>query len=227
MAFDLPQRGSSSRRGRHSARSGPHPFLSARTRPWRRELAGRRRPIRRCSTARWCCCPRLAYRDGRLEGAVIRCAIRSSSTGAARRPVESAEHAYAHADAGRRRQCAGGHPHGRHTVNAGQVYFAAGSFEPVDFPAGRSMSISTCAARCWRRRASILRLPCRSPRCTAVRCQGGHGLLPALFGRLPGRGTGDAIRHHPANGGDDEIEGCRDHPQGRRCPGLAADRCRR
>ena len=43
---------------------------------------------------------------------------------------------------------------GAHTVNAGQVYFAAGSFEPRISELGTWTSISIWRARCWRRQAS-------------------------------------------------------------------------
>lgn len=79
----------------------------------------------------------LAYADRRLVG---RChEIRFATfmlwrkTGA----VSNAEHAYAHAVLVSRDNALVAVRMGGHTVNAGRVYFAAGTFEPIDFPNGK------------------------------------------------------------------------------------------
>ncbi|MDX8532204.1 hypothetical protein RFM41_17220 [Mesorhizobium sp. VK25A] len=78
----------------------------------------------------------LAYRDGRLIG---RCHAVKYSTfllWRKRRENSGAEHAYAHAVLVAGDNALVAIRMGRHTVNAGRVYFAAGSFEPIDFRDG-------------------------------------------------------------------------------------------
>ncbi|RVD61525.1 hypothetical protein EN828_15365 [Mesorhizobium sp. M2D.F.Ca.ET.185.01.1.1] len=78
----------------------------------------------------------LAYRDGRLVG---RCHAVNYSTfmlWRKRRENSGAEHAYAHAMLVAGDNALVAIRMGPHTVNAGRVYFAAGSFEPVDFRDG-------------------------------------------------------------------------------------------
>ncbi|TIP59704.1 MAG: hypothetical protein E5X68_33945, partial [Mesorhizobium sp.] len=53
-----------------------------------------------------------------------------------RRENSGAEHAYAHAVLVAGDNALVAIRMGRHTVNAGRIYFAAGSFEPIDFRAG-------------------------------------------------------------------------------------------
>ncbi|RVD64889.1 hypothetical protein [Mesorhizobium sp. M7A.F.Ca.ET.027.03.2.1] len=78
----------------------------------------------------------LAYRDSRLIG---RCHAVNYSTfmlWRKRRENSGAEHAYAHAMLVAGDNALVAIRMGPHTVNAGRVYFAAGSFEPVDFRDG-------------------------------------------------------------------------------------------
>ena len=78
----------------------------------------------------------LAYRDNRLIG---RChAVKYSTFMLWRKKREhsGAEHAYAHAMLVAGDNALVAIRMGAHTVNAGRVYFAAGSFEPIDFPGG-------------------------------------------------------------------------------------------
>ncbi|RUU00967.1 hypothetical protein EOD23_22375 [Mesorhizobium sp. USDA-HM6] len=78
----------------------------------------------------------LAYRDSRLVG---RChAVKYSTFMLWRknRKLSGAEHAYAHAVLAAGDNALVAIRMGSHTVNAGRVYFAAGSFEPVDFRDG-------------------------------------------------------------------------------------------
>ena len=79
----------------------------------------------------------LAYRDRRLVG---RChAVRYSTFLHWRRnrTIAGAGHAFAHAMLVSRDNALIAIRMGGHTVNAGRIYFAAGSFEPEDFPEGR------------------------------------------------------------------------------------------
>ena len=78
----------------------------------------------------------LSYRDNRLTG---RChAVKYSTFMLWRknREASGAEHAYAHAMLVAGDNALVAIRMGSHTVNAGRVYFAAGSFEPVDFRDG-------------------------------------------------------------------------------------------
>ncbi|MER8749011.1 hypothetical protein NKH57_06950 [Mesorhizobium sp. M1050] len=78
----------------------------------------------------------LAYRDNRLVG---RCHAVNYSTfllWRKRRENSGAEHAYAHAMLVAGDNALVAIRMGPHTVNAGRVYFAAGSFEPLDFRDG-------------------------------------------------------------------------------------------
>ncbi|AZO23028.1 MULTISPECIES: hypothetical protein [unclassified Mesorhizobium] len=78
----------------------------------------------------------LAYRDSRLVG---RChAVKYSTFMLWRKNRErsGAEHAYAHAVLVAGDNALVAIRMGSHTVNAGRVYFAAGSFEPIDFRDG-------------------------------------------------------------------------------------------
>lgn len=79
----------------------------------------------------------LRYRDRRIEG---RChAVRYSTFLHWRRTrAGTAQHAFAHAMLVSSDNALVAVRMADHTVNAGQVYFAAGSFEPEDFPAGRA-----------------------------------------------------------------------------------------
>jgi 8-oxo-dGTP pyrophosphatase MutT (NUDIX family) len=78
----------------------------------------------------------LAYRNRRLVG---RCHAVNYSTfmlWRRRREASGAGHAYAHAMLVAGDNALVAIRMGKHTVNAGRVYFAAGSFEPVDFRDG-------------------------------------------------------------------------------------------
>ncbi len=78
----------------------------------------------------------LAWRDNRLVG---RCHAVNYSTfmlWRKRRENSGAEHAYAHAMLVAGDNALVAIRMGRHTVNPGRVYFAAGSFEPIDFRDG-------------------------------------------------------------------------------------------
>ncbi|AZO12298.1 MULTISPECIES: hypothetical protein [unclassified Mesorhizobium] len=78
----------------------------------------------------------LGYRDNRLTG---RChAVKYSTFMLWRknRALSGAEHAYAHAMLVAGDNALVAIRMGSHTVNAGRIYFAAGSFEPIDFRDG-------------------------------------------------------------------------------------------
>lgn len=116
---------------------GPHPFESANgaaiEENWRRETAANPALF----DGQVVLLSRLSYSGGSLSGACH--AIRYSTFLHWRRHRQTApgEHAFAHAMLVSGDGALIAVRMGGHTVNAGRVYFAAGSFEPVDFPDGR------------------------------------------------------------------------------------------
>ncbi|RUX25470.1 hypothetical protein EOA23_20135 [Mesorhizobium sp. M2A.F.Ca.ET.042.01.1.1] len=115
---------------------GPHPFAvsnaEAIAENWRQEIAAK--PALFDGTV--VLLSELVYRDSRLVG---RCHAVNYSTfmlWRKRRENSGAEHAYAHAMLVAGDNALVAIRMGAHTVNAGRVYFAAGSFEPVDFRDG-------------------------------------------------------------------------------------------
>ena len=116
---------------------GPHPFAvdnaEAIAENWQREIAAK--PALFDGTV--VLLSQLAYRDSRLVG---RCHAVNYSTfmlWRKRRENSGAEHAYAHAILVAGDNALVAIRMGSHTVNAGRVYFAAGSFEPIDFRDGQ------------------------------------------------------------------------------------------
>lgn len=115
---------------------GPHPFAlenaDAIAENWQREIAAN--PALFDGTV--VLLSQLAWRDNRLVG---RChAINYSTFMLWRQQRENtgAEHAYAHAMLVAGDNALVAIRMGPHTVSAGRVYFAAGSFEPIDFRDG-------------------------------------------------------------------------------------------
>lgn len=116
---------------------GPHPFerdnAAAIAENWRREVADK--PALFDGTV--VLLSELTYRAARLAG---RChAVRYSTFLHWRnnRKIAGAGHAFAHAMLVSNDNALVAIRMAAHTVNAGKVYFAAGSFEPEDFPGGR------------------------------------------------------------------------------------------
>lgn len=137
MAFDLP-RGTILPVDAVDVRldDGPHPFESANRAAieenWHRETAANPALF----DGEVVLLSALAYTGRRLTG---RChAIRYATFLHWRRNRETApaEHAFAHAMLVSRDGALVAVRMGGHTANAGRIYFAAGSFEPVDFPGG-------------------------------------------------------------------------------------------
>jgi 8-oxo-dGTP pyrophosphatase MutT (NUDIX family) len=78
----------------------------------------------------------LTYKAARLEGVCHAVRFATFMHWRKNRAVSAAEHAYAHAMLVSRDDALIAIRMGAHTVNAGRVYFAAGSFEPIDFVEG-------------------------------------------------------------------------------------------
>lgn len=137
MAFDLPRNTVFAIRALDIRLDpAPHPFevehASGIAANWQRETAAN--PYLFDGTV--ALLSELRHRDGALEG---RChAVRYSTFLHWRRLKPSgAEHAYAHAVLAARDGTLVAIRMGAHTTNPDRVYFAAGSFEPCDFPDGR------------------------------------------------------------------------------------------
>jgi len=115
---------------------GPHPFAlsnaEAIAENWRQEMAAN--PALFDGTV--VLLSELAYRDGRLAGSCHAVGYSTFLLWRKRRENSGAEHAYAHAMLVAGDNALVAIRMGRHTVNAGRVYFAAGSFEPIDFRDG-------------------------------------------------------------------------------------------
>jgi len=80
---------------------------------------------------------RLSYREGRLEGACHAIRFATFLYWRKTRPWPNAEHTFAHAMPVTSDGALIAVRMGRSTANPGRVYFAAGSFDPQDFPAGK------------------------------------------------------------------------------------------
>ncbi len=115
---------------------GPHPFVLANATAilanWEREIAANPALF----DGEVLLLSEVGYDDGRLKG---RChAVRYATLLHWRRERPAgAEHAYAHAALVSSDGALVAIRMGAHTANPGKVYFAAGSFEPVDFRDGR------------------------------------------------------------------------------------------
>jgi 8-oxo-dGTP pyrophosphatase MutT (NUDIX family) len=115
---------------------GPHPFESGNAEAIERNWLAEKAANPALFDGTVMLLSRLVYTGGRLEG---RChAIRFATFMLWRKsqPVPSAEHAFAHAMLVSRDNALVAIRMAGHTVNAGSVYFAAGSFEPCDFVDG-------------------------------------------------------------------------------------------
>ncbi|MGB3387424.1 MAG: hypothetical protein WBA88_05515, partial [Pseudaminobacter sp.] len=78
----------------------------------------------------------LSHRQGQLEGRCHAVRFATFMHWRGNKSLSRAEHAYAHAMLVSRDNALVAIRMGAHTVNAGSIYFAAGSFEPSDFRDG-------------------------------------------------------------------------------------------
>jgi 8-oxo-dGTP pyrophosphatase MutT (NUDIX family) len=184
----------------------PHPFIAGREREVAERWAMEKAVKPALFDGEVVLLSKLAYRDGRLEG---RCHVVRYSEflyWRSQRPVASAEHAYAHAVLVASDNALVAIRMASHTVNAGLVYFAAGSFEPLDFPNGR-VDVDFNMRREVKEETGIDLARCRAePSLHALSRQTGTVIFRRYFADRPGEELAEAIRVHAANGGDDEIE---------------------
>ncbi len=186
---------------------GPHPFesanLAAIEENWLRETAANPALF----DGQVVLLSRLAYVGGSLAG---RChAVRYATFLHWRRHRETApaEHAFAHAMLVSRDGALVAVRMGRHTANPGRVYFAAGSFEPVDFPDGR-VDLHANMAREVREETglSIDAVP-REDRFHFISIPNGTVIFRRYFVDAAAADTADAIRTFVAGEADPEIAG--------------------
>lgn len=116
----------------------PHPFAGAHSaaieKNWERERADKPALF----DGEVMLLSELRYRNRRLEGACHLVRYATFLFWRRLRPHPSAAHAFAHAALISADGALVAIRMGGHTVNAGRVYFAAGSFEPSDFPDGHA-----------------------------------------------------------------------------------------
>lgn len=187
--------------------AGPHPFesanLAAIEENWLRETAANPALF----DGQVVLLSRLAYAGGSLAG---RChAVRYATFLHWRRHRETApaEHVFAHAVLVSRDGALVAVRMGRHTANAGRVYFAAGSFEPVDFPGGRVDLHANMAREVGEETGLSIDAVPREERFHFISIPNGTVIFKRYFVDAPAADIADAIRLHVAGEADPEIEG--------------------
>jgi len=149
----------------------------------------------------------LQFSQGRLSGLCHTVRYSQFLYWRSRRPVDSAEHAYAHPILVAADNALVAIRMAAHTFNAGQVYFASGSFEPVDFPGGR-VDVDLNMRREALEEIGIDLNDCvAEPRLFGLSRKEGTVVFRRYFSSLTADRLVEAIHHHSENGGDDEIEG--------------------
>lgn len=149
---------------------------------------------------------RLEWADGRLSGTCHAVRYSQFLYWRSLRPVESAEHAYAHPVLVAADNALVAIRMASHTVNAGQVYFASGSFEPIDFPDGRVDVDLNMRREALEEIGVDLRDCVAEPRLFGLSRPEGTVFFRRYFASLAAKELAGSIRHHIENGGDDEVE---------------------
>ena len=149
----------------------------------------------------------LAYADRRLVG---RCHVVRYSQylyWRTQRPVDTAEHAYAHAVLVASDGALVAIRMAAHTMNAGKVYFAAGSVEPVDFRDGR-VDLDFNMQREVLEETGIDLWACRAePSLHALSRPAGTVIFRRYIADRPADELAASIAEHVRAGHDDEIVG--------------------
>lgn len=184
----------------------PHPFLlgadEAVAARWREEKAAKPALF----DGEVVLLSRLQHAQGRLSGLCHAVRYSQFLYWRSRRPVESAEHAFAHPILVASDNALVAIRMAAHTFNAGQVYFASGSFEPVDFPQGR-VDVDLNMRREALEEIGVDLLECEAePQLFGLSRSEGTVVFRRYLSALTADELVVAIRHHSANGGDDEIE---------------------
>lgn len=149
---------------------------------------------------------RLTWEEGKLSGTCHAVRYSQFLYWRSLRPVESAEHAYAHPILVAEDNALVAIRMASHTFNAGKVYFASGSFEPVDFPGGR-VDVDFNMRREALEEIGVDLLDCAAePKLFGLSRKEGTVFFRRYFSGLRAAELARNIRHHAQNGGDDEIE---------------------
>jgi 8-oxo-dGTP pyrophosphatase MutT (NUDIX family) len=184
----------------------PHPFLAGRAREVAERWAAEKAANPALFDGEVVLLSRLVYRDGCLEGVCHTVRYSEFLYWRSLRPVASAEHVYAHAvlvaadNALLAIRMAG------HTFNAGLVYFAAGSFEPVDFPGGRLDSEFNMRREVMEETGLDLGLCRAEPAMLGLSLPNGTVFFRRYVADAPADELAAAISRHIRDGVDDEIE---------------------
>lgn len=186
---------------------GPHPFesanLAAIEQNWRRETEANPALF----DGEVVLLSALAYSGRRLTG---RChAIRYATFQHWRQHRETApaEHAFAHAMLVSRDGALLAVRMGGHTANAGRVYFAAGSFEPVDFPDGRVDLHANMVREVGEETGLSIDAVPREDLFHFISIPNGTVIFRRYFVDAAAVDIADAIRLHVASETDPEIDG--------------------
>jgi 8-oxo-dGTP pyrophosphatase MutT (NUDIX family) len=149
----------------------------------------------------------LAYADGRLDGTCHAVRFATFMLWRKTRPLGSAEHAYAHAmpvtsdNALILIRMAG------HTVNAGRIYFAAGSFEPRDFRDGVADIDFNMAREVTEETGLDLAGRARDPHYHLRSSEGASVIFRRYYIPEPAQAVAERIRAFVAAEAEPEIEG--------------------
>jgi len=185
---------------------GPHPFLlgteAAVAARWQQEKAAKPALF----DGEVVLLSELQLEQGRLSGLCHTVLYSQFLYWRSQRPVESAEHAYAHPILVAADNALVAIRMAAHTFNAGQVYFASGSFEPVDFPGG-CVDVDLNMRREALEEIGVDLHDCvAEPRLFGLSRKEGTVFFRRYFSRLSADELARSIRHHSEHGGDDEIE---------------------
>lgn len=190
-----------------SLADGPHPFETANrgaiAENWRRETEARPKLF----DGRLALFAGHEFRDGVLSAV---CHIVRYSTFLYWRriePVKGAEHMFAHAVPVTRDNRLVAIRMGAHTANPGQVYFAAGSFEPADIRGGRIDIEANMAREVGEETGLDLGESRAEPRYSAWRFGGQTVLFRRYFFDLDAPAAERLIVRHIENDPDPEIDG--------------------
>ena len=185
---------------------GPHPFETANAAGidanWRAEHAANPALF----DGKVALLARLAYRDGRLEGACHAIRFATFLYWRKTRPWPGAEHSFAHAIPVTSDGALVAIRMGPGTANAGKVYFAAGSFDPGDFPGGKvDIDLNMAREVSEETGLDISGLP-RDPHYHALSGASGTVIVRRYFLPQPADAVTESIRAFVASDPEPEIE---------------------
>lgn len=149
----------------------------------------------------------LAYRDRKLVGTCREVRFATFLYWRERRGAQSAEHAYAHAALVSGDNQLVAIRMGKHTANAGSVYFAAGSFEATDFVDGWVDVDANMTREVGEETGLDISTVPRDPGYHLYSRNGGTVIIRRYYLPQTGREIADRIERFVAAESDPEIEG--------------------